>query len=159
MKINKQDEYGLRIMLRIALADPEMGLSIPQLSELEGLSQPYVGKITRVLRMGGLVQSTRGQKGGYVLTRNADEITTKEVIKALGGNLYNKGFCGSHSGKLELCTHSFDCSVRSLWKIIQQTVDRVLENITLADLMEGEKGANYTLENIFNKMFVEEVIA
>ena len=64
MKINKQDEYGLRLLLRIARsADPE-GLSIPALAEQEGLSQPYVAKLTRELRLGNLIKSTRGQKGG-----------------------------------------------------------------------------------------------
>lgn len=154
MKINKQDEYGLRIMLRIASSDPAMGLSIPQLSELEGLSQPYVGKITRILRMGGLIESTRGQKGGYSLSKDAGEISVLDVIEALGGNLYYKGFCGSHSGQLQLCTHSFDCSVRSLWKIVQQTVDKVLENISLSDLLIGEEGTNNNLEMIFNSMFI-----
>lgn len=62
MKISAQDEYGLRILIRIAEADEQNGLSIPQLSELEGMSDSYVGKLTRTLRLAGFIESTRGQK-------------------------------------------------------------------------------------------------
>ena len=148
MKINKQDEYGLRILLRIARSDSEMGLSIPQLSELEGMSKPYVGKITRLLRLAGFVESTRGQKGGYVLAQDPKDIIIKDVISSLGGNLFNKDFCGQHSGEIRICTNSVDCSIRSLWTILQYTVDKVLANISLIDLMGNEGDSKNKLDQI-----------
>lgn len=148
MKINKQDEYGLRILLRIARGDSEIGVSIPQLSELEGMSQPYVGKIARLLRIAGFVESTRGQKGGYVLAKKPEEIVIKDVISSLGGNLFNKEFCGNHSGEIGLCTNSVDCSIRSLWTILQYTVDNVLANITLNDLIGNEEDAREHLDKM-----------
>ena len=148
MKINKQDEYGLRILLRIARGDSKLGLSIPQLSELEGMSQPYVGKITRMLRLAGFVESTRGQKGGYVLAKNPDQIIIKDVISSLGGNLFTKDFCGQHSGEIKFCTNSVDCSIRSLWTILQYTVDKVLANISLNDLIGNEGDARSNLDKI-----------
>ncbi|MEM9546972.1 MAG: Rrf2 family transcriptional regulator [Bacteroidota bacterium] len=148
MKINKQDEYGLRILLRIARADSEEGLSIPQLSELEGMSKPYVGKITRMLRLAGFVESTRGQKGGYVLAKNPKDIIIKDVISSLGGDLFTKNFCGQHSGEIKFCTNSVDCSIRSLWTILQYTVDKVLENISLEDLIGNERDAKNKLNDI-----------
>lgn len=148
MKINKQDEYGLRILLRIARGNSNIGLSIPQLSELEGMSQPYVGKIARMLRIAGFVASTRGQKGGYVLAKEPNEIIIKDVISSLGGNLFNKEFCGQHSGEIKFCTNSVDCSIRSLWTILQYTVDKVLANITLNDLIGSEGDAKIKLDEI-----------
>jgi len=145
MKINKQDEYGLRILLRIARAASDEGLSIPQLSELEGISQPYVGKITRVLRISGLVQSTRGQKGGYILAKTPEQITIKEAIDALGGAMFEQDFCGDHSGTMKFCTNSVDCSIRSLWKMVQLTLDHVLEDITLANLLDTESDTENNL--------------
>ena len=148
MKINKQDEYGLRILLRIARGYSEVGLSIPQLSELEGMSQPYVGKIARMLRIAGFVESTRGQKGGYVLAQEPKKIIIKDVISSLGGNLFNKEFCGQHSGEIRFCTNSVDCSLRSLWTILQYTVDKVLANITLYDLIGNEGDSMNKLDEI-----------
>ncbi|MEM1119762.1 MAG: Rrf2 family transcriptional regulator [Bacteroidota bacterium] len=148
MKISAQDEYGLRILLRIARADADSGLSIPQLSELEGMSEPYVGKLTRNLRLAGLVTSTRGHKGGYVLAKPMEQITINEVLTALGGKLFDNQFCGSHSGTVKLCTNSVDCSVRSLWTMVQHTLDNLLEKVTLADLMSTESESNDRLKEL-----------
>ena len=69
MKITAQEEFGLRILIRIARCADEEGMSIPQLSEAEGLSTHYVAKLTRILRINGFINSTPGYKGGYVLAR------------------------------------------------------------------------------------------
>ncbi|MCB0571262.1 MAG: Rrf2 family transcriptional regulator [Phaeodactylibacter sp.] len=152
MKISAQDEYGLRILLRIARADSEEGLSIPQLSDLEGMSGSYVAKLARTLRMAGFIQSTRGQKGGYVLSRPADEIRVNEVLSALGGALFDDGFCEGHSGAFRICTNSVDCSVRSLWRVVQRAVDQVLNQVTLADLQGSEGLSNLALQRVVDHL-------
>ena len=86
MKITAQEEYGLRVLLRIATSKDENGISIPQISEAEGLSSHYAAKLTRVLRMAGFINSTPGYKGGYVLAKPASEIKIRELLKALGGS-------------------------------------------------------------------------
>jgi len=138
MKITAQEEYGIRILIRIARCADEGGLSIPQLSDAEGLTAHYVAKLTRQLRLGGFLKSTPGQKGGYVLSRPTSEININEVLKTLGGALFDAAFCAAHIGALNLCTNSVDCSARSLWKIIQFTVDQLLNKMTLADLCGKE---------------------
>ena len=148
MKITAQEEYGLRILIRIAGCTDKDGMSIPQLSEAEGLSSHYVAKLTRILRIEGFINSTPGNKGGYVLAMPSDEIMIKLVLKTLGGSLFDVEFCGSHAGALKLCTHSVDCSSRSLWQSIQFIVDRFLEKITLSDLVNSEKGSSKILDQL-----------
>jgi len=145
MKITAQEEYGLRILIRIAGCKDSGGLSIPQLSETEGLSSHYVAKLTRILRMGGFINSTPGLKGGYVLAKPSSEIGIKQVLKVLGGVLFDQDFCGQHAGSLKLCTNSVDCSARSLWQMIQFTVDQLLDKITLYDLANSENESAKTL--------------
>ena len=152
MKITAQDEYGLRILVRIAKCKDKTGLSIPQLSEAEGLSQPNVSKLTRILRMEGLINSTKGHVGGYVLARPAADITVNDVLKALGRRLFDEEFCANHVGVLKLCTNSVDCSIRSLWTMVQSTIDNLLDKITIADLStNSEKEAASTFQG-----FLEE---
>ncbi len=139
MKITAQEEYGLRILIRIASCKDENGMSIPQLSEAEGLTSPYVAKLTRILRMAGFINSTPGYKGGYVLAKPAKKIMIGTVLKVLGGTLFDETFCGLHTGVQDICTHSVDCSARSLWQKIQYTVDGLLDKITLHDLVNPEK--------------------
>lgn len=151
MKITSQEEYGLRILVRIAGCRTKEGLSIPQLSEAEGLSDHYVAKLTRLLRMEGFINSTPGYKGGYILARPAKEISIKDVLKALGGVLFDTEFCGSHGGTLKLCTNSVDCSSRSLWKMIQFTVDQLLDKVTLHDLVNTEEESSKILHYILEQ--------
>jgi Rrf2 family protein len=145
MKITAQEEYGLRILLRIARCEEKEGMSIPQLSKAEGITTPYVAKLTRQLRMSGFINSTPGNKGGYVLATSPKDININKVLTALGGVFYDKKFCGTHTGAVNLCTNSVDCSARSLWQMIQITVDRFLENITLHDLISPEKESKRVL--------------
>lgn len=151
MKITAQVEYGLRIMVRITRCEDEKGLSIRQLSEAEGLSTNYVAKLTRVLRIKGLINSTRGHVGGYILAKPAAAITINDTLKALGGSFFDKKFCESHSGILTLCTNSVDCSVRSLWSVIQVTLDRLLDKVTLADMVKSEKDVSSVLQSIIEE--------
>lgn len=148
MKITSQEEYGLRLLIRIAACKDREGMSIPQLSEAEGLSPHYVAKLTRLLRMSGFLNSTPGNKGGYVLALPAEEININKVLKALGGPLFDTEFCGTHSGSLKLCTHSVDCSSRSLWQMIQFTLDQLLDKVTLHDLVNPEKTSSKILEQL-----------
>ena len=145
MKISAQDEYGLRILLRIAKAHPEEGLSLSQIGELENISQAYAAKLTRSLRMAGFIQSMRGQKGGYILALPTSEIKVNHVLKAMGGVMYDEKFCGHHAGTLSLCTNSIDCSLRSLWTMLQWNMDKLLDQVSLADLLKSEVQLNTKL--------------
>ena len=149
MKITAQEEYGLRILIRIA--KNEQGMSIPQLSEAEGLSDHYVAKLTRLLRIAGFINSTPGYKGGYVLAVPARSININKVLKALGGPLFDNEFCGLHTGNMKLCTNSVECSARSLWQMIQFNLDQLLDRITLHDLVSSEKESGNFLKQLLEQ--------
>lgn len=151
MKITAAEEYGIRMLIRIASADANAGLSIPQLSEAEGLSEPHIAKICRTLRMEGFINSTPGNKGGYVLAKESNQIIINDVIKALGGSLFDKEFCESHTGMGKLCTNSVDCSTRSLWRMVQFTIDNLLNKLTLQDLMVKEKEVELKIEEVIQR--------
>jgi Rrf2 family protein len=142
MKLSSQEEYGLRCLLRVGREGTAGSVSISELSRSEGISEPNVAKMMRVLREGGFVRSTRGQSGGYALSRPAEEINLGEVLATLGGRLYEPSFCDSHSGIERLCTHMPDCSIRSVWRMLQNAVDQVLGKITLRDLLVSEREMN-----------------
>jgi Rrf2 family iron-sulfur cluster assembly transcriptional regulator len=138
MKITAQEEYGIRLLLRIANSPNSEGITIPQLSEQEGLSSHYVAKICRNLRLAGFIKSTRGKEGGYLLAHPADQISLNQVLTILGGKLYSQEFCQNHSGLLKNCSHSCACEIQSVWQMVQQAVDEVLNRFTLQDLIDSE---------------------
>jgi len=139
MKLSAQEEYGLRCLLQMARHDERASLTIGEISRLEGISSPNAAKIMRGLRRRGFVKSMRGQAGGYALARPADEINVSEVLGALGGRLFDAGFCDRHSGVESLCTHLSDCSIRPVLRVIQGVMDQVLGALTLKSLLCSER--------------------
>ncbi len=152
MKFSTQEEYGLRLLLRIAKSDSPNGLTIPEISELEGLSTANVGKILRIMRLSGFIESARGQTGGYKLNKPADQIPIGDILTSLGGKLYESGFCDMHSGIENICTNSIDCSIRSLWKTVQTLLDDVLSKISLQDLLGKEEDVDLLVTNFADKL-------
>ena len=140
MKFSAQEEYGLRCLLRIAkFYKINKSLTIPEISQYEGITAHNTAKILRNLRLAGFLESERGQIGGYTLAKNPNEIIIADVLECLGGRLFKEAeFCNTHSGVESICTNTIDCSVRSLWRIVQDSVDAVLKNTTLQDLMGSE---------------------
>ncbi|MBL8229368.1 MAG: Rrf2 family transcriptional regulator [Bryobacterales bacterium] len=147
MKLSAQEEYGLRCLLHMARLEEGQSLSIPEISRAEGLSVPNVAKLMRLLRLGGFVESVRGQAGGYTLSRPAGEIVVGSVLDALGGRFYTPKFCDRHAGLEQTCTRSTDCSVRALWGTVQDVLDSVLRRITLRDLLCNERDILVVLES------------
>ncbi len=158
MKFSSQEEYGLRCLLRISMTDSPNGLTIPEISQLEGLSTANVGKILRSLRLGGFIESTRGQTGGYKLSRSPDEIIIGKVLAVLGGRLFEAGFCSDHAGNEAICTHSIDCSIRSLWRTVQSLLDSVLDKLTLKDLIGSEKNVEAVVTNFADEVDTSSIV-
>jgi Rrf2 family protein len=138
VKLTTQEEYGLRCLLRLGREGPDQSLTIAELSQREGISAPNVAKMMRLLRRGGLVRSTRGKEGGYTVARPPEQINVGEALAALGGRFFDSRFCERHSGSARSCTHTPDCSIRSVWRVLQDVVDEVLGRMTLKDLLRTE---------------------
>ena len=143
MKFSAQEEYGLRCLLQIARS-PERSLSIPEISTAENLSQAHVAKLLMILRRAEFINSSRGQSGGYTLSGPPETIYVGAVLEALGGKLYDEEFCVKHSDNQQLCTRAVDCSVKSLWQLLQTAVDEALKSVTLADLIAEDAAINVT---------------
>ncbi len=141
MKLSAQEEYGLRCLLTLA-RNPAGSLTIPEIAQAEGITSHSAAKYLRILRQAGIIESERGQHGGYSLARDASLIPVAEVLTALGGRLYDSGFCDHFTGMEEACQHSsVDCSIRGLWMRVQRAVDGVLSSTTLHDLLTAVEGS------------------
>ena len=133
MKFSSQEEYGLRCLIHIA---KQGSATIPGISRAEGITEPYVAKLLAILRREGIIRSTRGQAGGYTLAATPPEIVIGDVLNALGGKLYEDDFCEKHAGATGVCSHSTGCSIKPLWDTVQKAVDEVVNNVTLAQMIE-----------------------
>jgi Rrf2 family protein len=132
-----QEEYGLRCLVQLGREQRE-SLTIAELAQREGISAPNVAKILRLLRKAGFVRSTRGQAGGYALSRAPEEISVGEALGALGGRIFDSKFCDRHSGIESLCINLGDCSIRPVLRQLQDVVDQVLGRLMLKALLVRE---------------------
>ena len=148
MKFTAQEEYGLRCLLQIGRQGQGGSLTILEVAVAEGLSIPYVAKLARILRQGRFVKSTRGQSGGYTLSRPPEEIVIGEVLAVLGGRLFESEYCEQYPGNLANCTHTVDCSIRSLWRAVQSGVDQILSRTTLRELLGSEEEASSSIREL-----------
>ncbi len=148
MKLTAHEEYGLRCLLHVGRRQSEGGVTIPQVSRAEGISVHHAGKILQILRQGGFLKASRGQAGGYTLARPPEKIVIGDVLALLGGRLYEEKFCSDHTGRAHNCTHTVDCSIRSLWRTVQEAVDEVLGKTTLKDLLRKEEEMSAWLNDL-----------
>ena len=90
------------------------------------------------LRRAGIVDSTRGARGGYVLARPASDITVKDVVAASELQTFDM-HCTSSPLDEHRCADSTSCSIRPVWALLQAKIDEVLNGIRLADLLANEQ--------------------
>lgn len=143
MRISSIEEYGLRCLIALGTQGKEKQLTIPELAQIEGLSEPYVGKILSLLKKGKLIKSVRGRNGGFSLSRPPDKISLLEAITTLGGPLIEHDHCNKYTGLLERCVHYDCCSVRYVLGGVIEYIGEFLTKTTLADVIKSHEMSNH----------------
>lgn len=147
MKISAQEEYGLRCLVQLANLSDGESLTLPQIAEREGISTANAGKLMWLLNKAGFVNSTRGTKGGYFLSRPAGDIRLSEIIKVLDEDVLNK-HCESYTGVLDTCVHKGDCGIRPVIVGLHEIVEHALSQITLSQLVGDERSVDAMFHQI-----------
>jgi Rrf2 family iron-sulfur cluster assembly transcriptional regulator len=147
MKVSAQEEYGLRCLVQLAYLREGESLTLSQVARREGISVANAGKLLWILNKAGLVQSTRGTRGGYQLSRPASEIRLSEIIKVLDADEV-KEHCKSYTGVLDVCVHTSDCGIRPVIQGLHEVVQKALSEVTLAQLVGTEANVDATLHKI-----------
>ncbi|MES2306181.1 MAG: Rrf2 family transcriptional regulator [Gemmatimonadota bacterium] len=136
MRVTNLTEYSLIIALHLARRRREGAGAVAarELSEQERLPADYVEQILLRLRRAGLVDSVRGAKGGYLLVREAEHVTVRDVMLASDHRIFELN-CESQPLDPERCAPSSSCQIRPVWRALQVRIDDLLESVTLADLL------------------------
>jgi FeS assembly SUF system regulator len=141
IKINRLSDYAVVMLAQLA-AQPDLALTTTKIAEETALPLTIVRKLMQQLRDSHLVQATQGHKGGYLLTRCADQISLSEILTAIQGDLALTQ-CSQSDHKCPVhCQYHFE----KHWQHINQSLNAMLSNISLADMMH-EKRLNLSLEN------------
>jgi Rrf2 family protein len=123
-------------MLDLALNSPDQYVTIKSISERQDISNKYLEQIITALSRAGYVKSIRGAQGGYKLARPAEEYTVGMVLRLIEGSLAPVACMDDTPNK---CPRSNDCVTLDIWKKLNDAINDVVDNITLADLVNQHK--------------------
>ena len=129
LRISKLTDYATVILARLA-TQPERRFTASQIAGETRLAAPTVSKLLKVMHRRGLVQSTRGLHGGYLLARPAGQITAAHILDALEGPVALTECASSDSH----CCIESTCLVSKAWQRVNLAVRRSLQEITLLEL-------------------------
>ena len=132
MKISTKGRYALRLMLDLALNSGGTAVPLRDVARRQEISDKYLEQIVTQLSRAGLVRSVRGAGGGYLLTRAPEAYTVGEILRVLEGTLAPVS-CVEGA---DCCQRAEHCVTLEVWQQIQAAVSGVVDNLTLADLVE-----------------------
>lgn len=144
MRISTRGRYALRIMVDLALTDQSRPARVKEIAERQEISEKYMEQIISILNKAGMVRSVRGPQGGYFLARKPEEYTVGSILRLTEGSLapvecVEQGSPG--------CQRQEICETYLLWKKIDEAVSKVVDTVTLADLISWnkERGQDYSI--------------
>lgn len=129
LRISKLTDYATLILAQLA-SQPERRFTAAQIATDTGLASPTVSKLLKQLHRTGLVQSTRGLHGGYLLARPAGQISAFHILDAVEGPVALTECSGSASQ----CCLEQTCLVGRAWQRVNRAIRRSLQEITLLEL-------------------------
>jgi len=136
MKLSTKGRYGVRLMFDLALHHGSGTVSLKDVAGRQGISEKYLWHLIPPLKNAGLINSTRGSHGGYVLARHPAEITLREILTVLEGPM-SLVEC---IDKPSLCERADTCVAREIWTEVADKMLQSLESFTLEGMMEKLKG-------------------
>ena len=132
MKISKKCQYALKAVFELAWRDQDEPIRTQKIADAQHVSLRFMEIILNELKHGGFVESKRGNEGGYMLARDARDLTAREIIEYI-------------EGPISLAQNSDDTAsignevFTELWQEVNNAVGEVCENKSFADLVEFER--------------------
>lgn len=134
MKLTTKGRYAVTAMADIASCGSAAPVALADISLRQGISVAYLEQLFGKLRRGGLVESARGQAGGYSLARDAGEIRVADIVAAVDEEIKTTACeTGSAVGCRGTSTR---CMTHDLWDELGRQIGIFLNAVTLEDVIE-----------------------
>ena len=135
MKISTKGRYALRLMLDLAINNTGEYITIKSISKRQDISDKYLEQIITQLSKAGFVKSTRGAQGGYRLAKAPEEYTVGSILRLIEGSLSPVACLDDDENA---CIRSGQCATLDVWMKLNDAINNVVDNITLADLVDKQ---------------------
>lgn len=130
MRLTTKGRYAVTAMLDLALHASDGPVSLADIAERQGISISYLEQLFAKLRRRELVVSVRGPGGGYMLSRDAGDISISSVIDAVDESV-DATRCGGEGD----CQEGHTCLTHHLWTDLSERIHEFLTDISLGDLV------------------------
>lgn len=130
MQITRQADYAVRAVLYLSGLDNRRRAPTSEIAQIQHIPPSFLAKIVSQLSVAGVVQTSRGARGGVSLARAANEISLLEVVEAIDGPIMlNECVFDANA-----CVFGDDCPVQDVWCNAQKTLVKTLSGTTFAAL-------------------------
>jgi Rrf2 family protein len=126
MQITRQADYALRAVIYLSRLAPEERAATAQIALEQKIPPSFLAKIVSQLSVAGLLQTSRGARGGVSLAKNPSEITLLDVVEAIDGPILLND-CVACGG---VCTFGDTCPMRPVWQDTQAQLVSRLQGVT-----------------------------
>lgn len=140
MKIKMQTDYAIRIL--IYLSGKHGNVVTKEMASALGISEYYLPKITQRLRNAGIIASSAGTTGGFLLLREPQHITLFDVMKVMEDTvkfnrcLEDDDYCSRYATKT--------CPVHKTFAIFQNITEWYFSSLTIHDLLQTDQASIYS---------------
>lgn len=135
MRLSAREQYGLRAMIELGRRHGQGPVSLSDVAQAQSISLGYLEQIVPLLKDANLLESTRGARGGYELSRAPRQITVGDVVRALEEGYIMPLKCIPHGRGEEPCGRQDTCAARDVWRKMHEGIVEVLDSTTLEDLV------------------------
>ena len=136
--ISRQAKYALRALIALSRIKPGSAAQTSDIAQAEKIPKKFLEQILLRLKNQGMVQSRRGNRGGYALLKPASEITFAQVLRTIDGPIAPLP-CLSIIAytRCEDCKDEHTCEIRKVFARVIEPTRQVLERTTIADAAAG----------------------
>ena len=133
MKLSSKGRYAVMALADLAKFDPNEPVSFRDISLRQGISLDYLEQLFLKLKKNNIVNSVRGIKGGYILSKEASNIKISDIFFAVNEKVKTVG-CEKHSKKG--CNgKTAKCITHDLWDELEDYINNFFEKKSLRDLL------------------------
>tara|TARA_Y100000768_G_C23752492_1_gene574578 strand:+ start:121 stop:546 length:426 start_codon:yes stop_codon:yes gene_type:complete len=137
MKLTSKGRYAVTALVDLARFNNINPVSLRDISLRQGISLDYLEQIFSKLKKNQIVKSIRGKKGGYVLSKNPNDIkltnifhAVDEKVKTVQCKKDSKKGCNGKATK---------CITHNLWDELENHINSFFEKKSLEDLIQKKR--------------------
>ncbi len=126
----------MRVMLDLALNNTGEYIKVKDIAARQEISEKYLEQIISILNKAGYVKSVRGAQGGYKIAKDPSSYTVGMILRLTEGSLNPVACLDDEVNECERCD---TCETLGVWKELAKAINNVVDNVTIADLVERQQ--------------------